>query len=170
MDTEKIINSIGFNWNCLLLTRAVFSNKDFGVSMSYDSPGFYTQRIIDVSVNWRKLGKFKDVYNPKLLNYWHNANFIIRIYGVLDEYKLLEKNNRKKSKALQLIHILRNKVGAHQNGLQRPKKKYLRKVNELFKELRIREMEIDKISNFDLAIDSVLLKLKNALVEDIRTF
>jgi len=168
MKNQYIIDAIEFNWNCLLITRAIFSNNDFGTTMSYKSPSFYAIREIDVSVEWRNLGEFQKAYNPKKLNYWHNANFIIRLYGVLDEAQLLKPELRNNYDSIKLVHLLRNKVGAHQDGLKKPKNKYLNEANELFQKLGIKEMEIENISNFHLAIDSVILKLKNTLIEDIK--
>jgi hypothetical protein len=168
MKNQDIIDAIEFNWNCLLTTRAIFSNNDFGTSMKYNSPSFYCARDIDLSIQWRKLGEFQSKYKPKDLNYWHNANFIIRLYGVLDEGQLLKPEFRECHDSLKLIYLLRNKVGAHQNGLKKPKVKYLKQANELFQKLGIEGMEVESITNFNLAIDGVILKLKNALIEDIK--
>lgn len=156
MEKQNIITAIEFNWNCLLITRAVFSHRDFGTNPEYESPGFYASRNILVKVKWQELGEFQSKFEPKKLNYWHNANFIIRLYGILDEHKLFIPDNRKKYASFELLHFLRNKVGAHQDGLKKRKKKYLSKMNRLFKELNIKEVDT--------------LKMKDALIEDIRNY
>lgn len=168
---KKLIDAIELNWESLLITRAIFSYSDFGKNKVYSSPNFYTSRGIDVEVNWKSIGKFEDTYPPIRVTHWHNANFIIRICGALDEFiqSCLEKRKNLKNEiaVIKLIYMLRNKIGAHQIGIDKPKEKHLNMVKKLFKELNITEVDSDKLSNFDLSIDSVLLPIKDKLIEEI---
>lgn len=168
---EKLIHAIEFNWESLLITRAIFSYSNFGKDETYNSPGFYTDRNIDVTVNWRSKGKFNNIYPPIQLTQWYNANFIIRICGALDEFiqSCFEKRKNLKDDivVIKLIYLLRNKIGAHQIGIEKPKEKNLNTIKKLFERLDLPQIESDKLSNFDLSIDSVLLPIKNKLIEEI---
>lgn len=160
MESEnELIELIDFNWQCLLMTRAIFNYKNFGKIDDYTSPGMYSNYGIKVKVNWIKKGKFDNTYSTRKLQYWHNANFIIRINGLLEEYEIQTKENRDNNPVLKLIYILRNKIGAHQSGLKKPKKKYVKEVNDLFLEIGLKEMNEESITNYNLAIDSVLQKI-----------
>jgi len=166
---NELIDLIEFNWQCLLMTRAIFNYKHFGIDNKYSSPSLYTKYNINVEVNWVNMGRFSSDFSSKQLQYWHNANFLIRIYGLLDEFNIISlKENRVKYPILELIYFLRHKIGAHQSGIRKPKKKYIQEVNELFNKIGIKEMNGDSISNYNLAIDAVLYKIVLKLKEIVR--
>lgn len=168
---EKLINAIEINWNCLLISRSVFSYSSFGKMDNYIAGTFYSDRNIDFSISWNSLGDFNTKYSPQILTQWHNANFIIRVCGALDEFiqSCYEKRKRLKDDVavIKLIYILRNKIGAHQIGIDKPKEKHFRKVNKILQQLSIETVESGKLSNFDLTINTVLLPIKEKLIEEI---
>lgn len=168
---EKLINAIEINWSCLLISRSVFSYSSFGKEDKYITGTFYSERDIDFSISWNSLGDFNTKYSPQILTQWHNANFIIRVCGALDEFiqSCIEKRTKLKDDVavIKLVYMLRNKIGAHQVGIDKPKEKYFKKVNKILKELSIETVESARLSNFDLTINTVLLPIKERLIEEI---
>lgn len=168
---DRLIKAIEINWSCLLISRSVFSYSSFGKEDKYTTANFYSKNGIDFSINWNSLGDFNTKYSPQVLTQWHNANFIIRICGALDEFiqSCIEERKRFKDDVavIKLIYILRNKIGAHQIGIDKPKEKYFNQVNKILKELNIPTVESNKLSNFDLTIDKVLLPIKEELIKEV---
>lgn len=168
---DKLINAIEINWSCLLISRSVFSYSSFGKTDKYTTGNFYSKNGIDFSISWNSLGDFNTKYSPQVLTQWHNANFIIRICGALDEFiqSCIEKRKKLKDDVavIKLIYILRNKIGAHQIGIDKPKEKYFDRVNKIFEELNIQTVDSNKLSNFDLTINKVLLPIKEELIKEI---
>jgi hypothetical protein len=168
---DKLTEAIEINWSCLLISRSVFSYSSFGKEDKYTTGTFYSKGGIDFSISWNSLGDFNTKYSPQILAQWHNANFIIRICGALDEFIQSCSEKRKRLKddvaVIKLIYILRNKIGAHQIGIDKPKEKYFKRVNKILEELNIPTVESKKLLNFDLTINEVLLPIKEKLIEEI---
>ena len=169
---DKLIEAIEINWSCLLISRSVFSYGSFGKKDKYTTGTFYSERGINFSISWDSLGDFNTKYHPQILTQWHNANFIIRICGALDEFiQSCNEEKRKRIKddvaVIKLIYTLRNKIGAHQIGINKPKEKHFNRVNKILKELNIPIVDQEKLSNFDLTINKVLQPIKEILIEEI---
>lgn len=171
IDYSSVIEAIEFHWQCLLISRAVFNYTEFGIDKNgngsaYSTPPFYKNRSINFQIKWLDKGFFDKQENAMKLNYWHNANFIIRLYGTLDEAGCLRW--KKNFTAFMLVHKLRNKLGAHQHGLKRRETKELKDINKLFSKLDIEEMQTLGKAHFSLKIDQVAEPLKKHVLKAVK--
>lgn len=111
------------------------------------------------------------------LKSWHNKNYVIRLYGVLEKYQIMYSGRKAyNSELMELIYLLRPKVGAHSSG-QKPHdgdgKKELRKatrlINKLFPRADGKEYDVAKVEDYWLPIDGVLEKMKNQAIDFVRS-
>lgn len=174
---EEVCSEIEHQWLYLVITRAVFSNKDFPKEVKYVSPNFYSERGIQFSI---------EILTPDTANFkraaaglksWHNKNYVIRLYGILEKYQIMYSGRKAfNNELMDLIYCLRPEIGAHGSG-RKPgdgkSKNKLRKATRLINKLFPREdgtkYEVSTIEDYWLPIDGVLEKMKDQAIEFVRS-
>jgi len=174
---EEVCNEIEHQWLYLVMTRAVFSNAHFPDQTKYVSPNFYFRYGIRFSVEILT----PDTPNFKVassgLKSWHNKNYVIRLYGILEKYQIMYSGRKAyKNELMDLIYCLRPEIGAHGSG-RKPddgkSKSKLRKATRLINKLFPREdgtkYEVSTVEDYWLPIDGVLEKMKDQAIEFVRS-
>jgi hypothetical protein len=162
----EICDEIEDQWLYLVMTRAVF-RADFPAVNKFKSPSFYQQYeiVFNVSLPTVKSKNFKRAAAG--IKNWHNQNYVIRLYGILEKYQIMYAGRKLyDSQLMKLIYELRPKIGAHSAG-RKPRDpdglKHLRKatrlINEIFKPKK--EFNIDEVKHYSLPLDAVLEPMKN---------
>jgi hypothetical protein len=133
---EKIIQiceEIGRQWEYHLVTRAVFPVDAVKSRSEYSSPPFYRQH----GAAFRVVITNSD--SPLIrraltgVPHWLNQNFIIRLFGLLDEDNVITAGKEAGNKFTDILAGLRHMVGSHSSGYANPQKREFRKVTSLIK-------------------------------------
>jgi hypothetical protein len=179
---DEICDEIEHQWLHLVMTRAVFANAHFANENSphkleYTSPSFYVDYGIQfkIEILTPDTPNFKRAANG--LKSWHNKNYVIRLFGILEKYGIMYSGRKAyKSELMWLIYYLRPKVGAHNSG-RKPRgkddKKELRKatrlINKLFPRQDGKEYNVTAVEDYWLPIDGVLKPMKNQAIEFVKS-
>src|SRR6516162_9926163 len=108
---EKIVEiceEIERQWEYHLVTRAVFPVNAAGSSPAYSSPPFYRNRGADFHVI------VKNPDSPLIrraltgIPHWLNQNFVIRLFGLLDENKVITAGKEAENKFTEIVAGLRH--------------------------------------------------------------
>ncbi len=166
-EITEISAEINLQWDYHLLTRLVFNSK-FPKFDNYSTYGFYSSMgEIKITLPPVKTDAFKRA--AKGVGYWHNQNYVIRVFGILDSYGIMKYGKDNKIKVICLIDKLRNNVGAHSSGKNISRRNDLKKSLALINELFRTNHDIENATEYPLAIDHVLLPMKDKVLEFIRT-
>ena len=174
-DVRAICEEIDRQWECHLIARAVFppnlsSLEETGQNLiSYQSAEFYQQHDIRISVQFT--APLADILSKRLpvLPHWLNQNFVIRLYGILDEHRVITAGRRYSNPFTRILADLRHRVGAHTSGASHKQSSNARKLAKMIRlhlDNRVNEQDV---TDYNLAIDSVLARLKDHCVEFVRT-
>ena len=174
----EICEEIEHQWLHLLTTRAVFTNKHFPNSDEYESGGFYISRGIHFRVKILKRS-LNFIRGAGGLSNWHNKNYVIRLYGILEKYQVLYSGRKAyNSELMELIYCLRPEVGAHGSGRRvkatdsdgkRKLRKATRLINKLFPQDNGKEYDVETVQDYWLPIDGVLEKMKYMSIEFVKS-
>lgn len=174
---EEVCNEIEHQWLHLVITRAVFANAHFPHNRKYVSPYFYLEKEIQFRIEILT----PDSPNFKLaaskLSSWHNKNYVIRLYGILEKYQILYSGRKAyNSELMELIYCLRPEIGAHGSGRKpsdsrsRAKlRKATRLINELFPRDDGQEYDANTVQDYWLPIDGVLEKMKDKAIGFVKS-
>jgi hypothetical protein len=168
IEIEEICKEIELQWDYLLMARAIFYSK-FPHQDDFYSPSFYSARGISFHVTLPEVKSERFSRAAKGIAVWLNQNYVLRLYGILDSKELIKLGKATDSKIIQLVTILRMNVGSHSTGRHVSKRSELRKATKLTNSLFGREIDLDKVNVFTLSIDSVLLPLKNQVLNFVRS-
>lgn len=164
----RICDEIERQWEYHLVTRAVFPVNAATAASEFTSPRFYQHygaffRVI-----------VKDPASPLIrralrgLPHWLNQNFIIRLFGLLDEYNVITAGKLEKNAFTGIIAGLRHLVGAHSSGYPSPQKREFKQVTRLIKAHLDPDVDVDSVRDFHLDIKKVLRPLKEKCLEFVR--
>ncbi len=161
---DRLCEEVEQQWLHHMMVRAAFPNK-FVVHGQYRSRTFYRNHGIDLLMEWpdRTTDSFR--VGARGLTVWLNQNWVIRLYGILDSHKLIKYGKEHSISVVQLIDLLRNNIGAHSAGRGAVRSNKLEKANSLMLSAIGKEVDLNTIESFDLAVDSVLFPIKNEVVE-----
>jgi hypothetical protein len=174
---DEVCNEIEHQWFYILMTRAVFTNKHFPRETQYVSPGFYSDKDIKFKIEILTPNTANFQRGASGLNSWHNKNYVIRLYGILEKYQIIYSGRKAyKNELMDLIYCLRPEIGAHGSG-RKPKdgegKRKLRKATSLINKLFPRDdgkiYDIQQVEDYWLPIDGVLEKMKDQSIEFVRS-
>ncbi|MFV1981772.1 MAG: hypothetical protein ACC655_11510, partial [Rhodothermia bacterium] len=100
---------------------------------------------------------------------WQNENYVIRLYGILDEAKVLKAGKQQKSPITKIVADLRSKVGAHSRGGRYRNKADYRRIAALITEHLDERFTPDQLQSFNLSIDTVLARLKDRCIAFVQS-
>ena len=171
---SEICSEIETQWLYLVMARAVF-RADFPEKDNYESPEFYQRHEIVFSIKLPEKKSKNFLLAAKGIKLWLNQNYVIRLYGTLEKYRILYSGRKAYgNKVMILLYELRPKIGAHSAGCppsDKEGRKHLIKAtkltNELFK--RDREFLPGDVKHYDLPLDSVLQPMKDQAIEFVRS-
>ena len=166
-EIEKICQEVELQWEYHLLARGAFPINPEGLP-EYVSPKFYVKRGVEIKVSFRN--PLTPVMQRALagVHQWLNQNYIIRLYGILDQYKVIQvgkESTEPKGKHIKILYKLRPKVGAHSSGYRNSKDYDARKLTKLIRENYDPYIGDDQGQHYNLAIDTVLYKLKEGYIQ-----
>jgi hypothetical protein len=169
---NEICNEIELQWERHLLTR-FFSNSNFPKEETYSTFKYtYYLRFGFMQVKLPPPGKRNAIFNRAAngLGYWHNQNFVIRLFGIVNKYNILAYGKQQGEKIIVLLDKMRNNVGAHQSGSSLPSddnafRQSLALIDELFNP----QFKIEEQKTYPLAVDRVVEPLKTGIQEYVRS-
>jgi hypothetical protein len=98
-----------------------------------------------------------------------NQNFVIRLFGLLDENKVITAGKEAENKFTEIVAGLRHMVGAHSCGYAKPEKNAFQNVTSLIKSHLDPAVDLNSVRDFHLDIQKVLRPLKDKCIEFVRT-
>lgn len=157
-------NEIEKQWKYLLFTRSVFPYNLTKSLPRYKSPPFYKNHGINFIIEIPE--PFIETMKPDLegINHWLNQNFIIRLFGILDEKNIITAGKQLSNPFSEILALLRHQVGAHTRGYRKQNKNTAKKVTRLIIKYLDDRVLPDDIERFNLTIDTVLMKLKDECI------
>lgn len=167
-EIKELCDEIQLQWDYHLLSRSVFFST-FPKEDIFDSPTFYSTRGISMHVELPKVKSERFLRASKGIAVWLNQNYVIRLYGILESKSVIKIGKERNSEIIDLLRILRMNVGAHSTGKRVSKMSDLKRSTYLTNKLLGRNIEIDSRNYFTLSIDSVLLPLKNQIMDFIKS-
>jgi hypothetical protein len=165
----RIREEIQRQWENHLVTRAAFPVDAARSGSKYRSRGFYRHHGADLSI------EINEPQSPlirralKDLPHWLNQNFIIRLFGVLDESNVITAGKETKNPFTEIVAELRHLVGSHTSGYPNPEGKKFRKVTALIKSSLDCDIDLGSVRDFHLDIKKVLRPLKDECINFVRT-
>jgi hypothetical protein len=169
---DDVCNEIEHQWLHLVMTRAVFSNTHFPKVLKYKSPSFYSDRQIQFGIEILTPNTENFKRGAHGLNSWHNKNYVIRLYGILDKHEIM-KYGRKvcHSDLMELIYCLRPKIGAHNSGRKPRDKDDIKAmikatdlINKLFPQSSGKKYDLKTVTDYWLPIKEVLEPMKKQAI------
>ena len=148
------------------MTRAVFYSN-FSETDKFLSPPFYEKKGYLFEVTLPKIKSEKWKKSAQDVGNWLNQNYVIRLYGILDSKQI--RKISPKPEIIKLVESLRPNVGAHSTGNHVSKMTDLRKATRLINSLFNKNIDIQKVENYDLSIDTVLEPMKDKIIDLIKT-
>jgi hypothetical protein len=166
---EEICEEVESQWEYHLIARAAFPSNMMEGIPEYESPPFYPQHGVRLQV--RVPVPFSPVMERGLegIGHWLNQNYIIRLFGILDEYRVITAGREASNPYTHILAILRHNVGTHSRGYRNPGRTEVRKVTRLIQEHLDPSVLDEDIRHFNLAIDTVLHRLKEHCVTFVRS-
>ena len=164
----EVCEEIEIQWEYHLMTRAVFYSK-FPERNNYISPGFYRIHGIEFNIQLPTIKSQTFQRASKGVGVWLNQNYAIRLFGILDSKGIIKYGEVNNIKLIKLIKLLRNNIGAHSTGRNVSRKTNLRTATKLINALFNRNLNVDQVDHYSLAVDSVLYPMKNQTKDLIRS-
>jgi hypothetical protein len=167
-EIEEICKEVERQWEYHLLARGAFPINPEGLT-EYQSSDFYIEHGVLMKVSIP--GPMSPVMQRGLagIHQWLNQNYIIRLYGILDQYKVLTAGKKLNNPYINILYGLRQKIGAHSSGYRNPKDYDARKLTKLIQEHLDPSIGDERVHHFNLAIDTVLYKMKEDCIKFIRS-
>lgn len=163
---DEICTEIDTQWECHLMTRAIFDSQ-FPNRLTYQSAQLYRQHGLNFHVEILNSKSDQFLKSSKRVAVWLNQNYVIRLYGILDQFLPLDKYS-KDEEVIALLRMLRNNIGAHSMGKQSNNRKKIVKATQLINKLFGRNISEENVLNYTLSVDSVLLPLKEQIKSVVR--
>lgn len=164
----EVCACIDLHWEYLLLTRLVFNSR-FPKDNKYATFPFYkSMGKIEIQLPEQKTEAF--IRASKGIGYWHNQNYLIRLAGIINEYKIIAHGKSHNVTVVVLLDLLRNKIGAHQFG--NSKSNNFHKLIGLINDVCGTAFVADDLNIHPLAIDATVEKIKDqvkAFVKSLET-
>jgi len=168
-EIEAICEEIESQWEYHFIARAAFPNGLISQLPQYESPQFYRDKGVHFQVCVALPLPAVMERGLEDVGHWLNQNYIIRLYGILDQDGVLKKGKEKNNSYTQILYILRQRVGAHSRGYRNPKSSEVRNLTKLIKEHFNISIEPEDAKHFNLAIDTFLQRLKEHCVRFVRS-
>jgi hypothetical protein len=166
---EEICEEVENQWEYHLLARAAFPSNIMEGIPEYESPPFYIQQGIRMKVCVPV--PLSPVMERGIdgIAHWLNQNYIIRLFGILDEYRVITAGKEASNPYTHILAILRHNVGAHSRGYRNPERTEVPKVTQLIQEHLDPSVLAEDVRHFNLSIDTVLHRLKEHCVRFVRS-
>lgn len=168
INKQQILDEIETQWECHVMTRAVFDSNFPNRGSEYSSGSFYKEHGINFKVHILNTESDQFKRSSKRVAEWLNQNYVIRLFGILDGHRLIGRGILLESDVIELLKLLRNNVGAHSSDTKPSNKSAIRKATRLINELFDRSITVESVEHYTLSIDSVLFPMKEKIKEFIR--
>lgn len=168
-EIEDVCAEIERQWEYHLLIRSVFVSRAHEVAPNWESPGYFSAKgaVFKVEVP-DPLTEILD-RGLKGVGHWANQNYVIRLFGILDQHMMITAGRERNSRFTKLLALLRNMVGAHTRGYRNPERRKAREATKLIQELLDSRVIEEDVRSFNLSINTVLEKLKTGCAEFVRS-
>ncbi|GHN02376.1 hypothetical protein WSM22_38650 [Cytophagales bacterium WSM2-2] len=165
----EVCGEIEHQWLYLLMTRAVFP-ADFPKYETYDSPSFYSMRGLKFKISLPENKTKEFLKGADGLSNWLNQNYVIRLYGILEKYRIMYSGRKAyNNKLMILMYELRPKIGAHSSGRSATDKAHLRKATDLINELFDRNIDSNQVQHYMLPVDTVLAPMTELALQFVKS-
>ena len=164
-----ICQEIERQWDYQIIARALLPLNANNSLPKYSSPPFYDHlgASFDIIVKNPSSPLMRRALNG--VPHWLNQNFIIRLFGVLDEHNAITAGRKANNVFSKILAALRHRVAAHTSGSPNPQSSGLKELTELMKAHLDPTIDSDNIRDFRLDIDTVLCRLKDKCIEFVQT-
>jgi hypothetical protein len=166
---EEICGEVERQWEYHLIARAAFPTNILEVIPEYESSPYHIQHGAQVKVCVPVPLSPLMERGLEGIGHWLNQNYIIRLFGILDEYQVITAGKQAKNPYTRILASLRHKVGAHSRGYRNPKNGEVRKLTQLIREHLDPSVLPDDVRHFNLSIHPVLQTLKEHCVTFVRS-
>ncbi len=158
---EEICEEIERQWEYHLIARAVFPPNIVKVILEYESSPYHIQQGARLKV--RVPVPLSPLMERGLegTGHWLNQNYIIRLFGILDEYQVITAGKEANNPYTRILASLRHKVGAHSRGYRNPESREARKLTQWIQEHLDSSVSPEAVRHFNLSIHPVLHRLLN---------
>lgn len=168
-DIELICSEVARQWECHLIARAAFPpdimKYKTDTSFTFRSRSYYQKKGISLKISVPV--PLSSILSERLpdVPHWLNQNFVLRLYGILDEYQIITAGKEQKNIYTDILARLRHKVGAHSRGFRNSDKAESKKLTHLIQQHLDSGVVAHDVEHFHLPIRAVLCKLKNRCLE-----
>jgi hypothetical protein len=168
-DIDAICNEVERQWQYHLFARAAFPHGIEGkTNWNTDSNEyrFYHDRgaQLKVTLPGPLPAGVQDI------GHWLNQNYIIRLFGTLDEHWVLKAGKNANDPSTGIVARLRQRVGAHTSGYWNPEENDEdSNLTELIRGHLDPSVDDEAIRQFNLSIDTVLFRLKENCLSFVRS-
>lgn len=181
----NIIKEIKLHRRYLLKARSVFPHmhgsmqgaKQFPTPEFYQNYGFNVNFSFDEPLTINKIREFNGI------GYWINQNYVVRLYALLNSYKIVFTNKEKESEEgsidtsleghneIDILRRLRNEF-AHSSGWYNSKDQGKRKLrNRIIKHFSLQESDYPEPHHkFPIPIDKVLMPLTEGCINYVNAY
>ena len=129
---KEISSEIERQWSLHLISRAAFPSKITDRYPKYESPSYYSGKGIHLSIEYINLDQ-KHYKSLDGIGHWLNQNFIIRLFGILNEYNVDVAGKIDENDFTKIVAYLRQKVGAHSKGKRNPQNTDAQEITDLLR-------------------------------------
>jgi hypothetical protein len=166
---EEICGEVERQWEYHFIARAAFPPNILEVIPEYESSQYHIQHGAQMNVRVRVPLSPLMERGLEGIGHWLNQNYIIRLFGILDEYQVITAGKQAKNPYTRILASLRHKVGAHSRGYRNPDNGEVRKLTRLIQEHLDPAVLADDVRHFNLSIHLVLHRLKAHCVTFVRS-
>jgi hypothetical protein len=166
---EEICGEVERQWEYHFIARAAFPANIMEVIPEYESSPYHIQQGARVEVHVPVPLSPLMERGLEGTGHWLNQNYIIRLFGILDEYQVITAGKQAKNLYTRILACLRHKVGAHSRGYRNPENSEVRKLTQLIQEHLDSSVLPEDVRHFNLSIHPVLHRLKEHCVTFVRT-
>ena len=164
MEKDELLKEMDLLWSNFIQVRAPFPyprKEHVGKSVLESSP-FYKAEGINMKIEYEHALTKSDIERLRNLCYWINQSFLIRLYTLLEYYKLVSKNPTKNKirkeldghEELDILRRLRNQF-AHTGKYNPDDGAQEILFNRIVKQFKIEAKDIDE-RIFPIPIDKVI--------------
>lgn len=168
-EIQKICDEIELQWNYHLLCRAIFYSGAGIMKTTYPPPSYYKEKGIDFLISFPDPMAENMKKSLEGIAAWLNQNYIIRLFGILNEHKVIKMGKPQKNHYTEILACLRHKVGAHSAGYKNSYSKESEDISTLIRNHLDPRVLSSDIQHFNLSIDTVLEPLKNHIMLFIKS-
>src|SRR5713101_6050081 len=129
----EICEEIERQWEYHLVTRALLPVNAVNSPGQYSSSRFCQYHGADFHVVVKNPDSPLIRRALKGVPHWLNQNFVIRLYGLLNENNIITAGKEAENKFTEILASLRHMVGTHSSGYPSPQKSKFRIVTSLIK-------------------------------------